>query len=176
MGEPSALFARIAMSRGAYENWLASPVKFLCDYSDWPQMNPRAASSCEEWSDTFPRPEYMSVSESLETFADCSRYFLCEYDDDLGALFIADAKRLSSMIEIAVTLASLRNISSFKDLDEPGFIYVFPVISGGDPEALLRIDRGKSTFVNANDSSPEILYFANEAEEFIESLLEDDEN
>ena len=49
---------------------------------------------------------------------------------------------------------------------------MFPALSGGDPEALLRVDRGSSRFLRACDASPEVLYFVNDAEEFIEAMLE----
>jgi hypothetical protein len=115
-----------------------------------------------------------TVKKFLESMADSSQYFCCEYDDDRGALYIADAEHKSGAIEIAETLAALRGVSSFKDEDGPGFIYVFPAASGGDPEALIEIGRGTSDFLPVGDPSPEVLYFVNEAEEFIETMLEDD--
>lgn len=174
MSEPSSIFARICMSRAACEKWLDSPIGHIRDYSDWHRMNPIAASSGDEWHEAFPPADYMSVREFLDAAADTSRYFCCEYDDDREAFFIADARHRSSMPEIAAAVAALRNAAAYKDNDEPSFLYVFPAISGGDPEALLQILRGTSGFLPVNDASPDVLYFVNEAEEFIETLLEDE--
>ncbi|MDR3332210.1 MAG: hypothetical protein LBT08_06240 [Synergistaceae bacterium] len=174
MSEPSALFAKICMSEGACRKWLASPIKYISDYDDWPMMNPTAARNHGDWTGR-PVGDFMSVQEFLDSIADESRYFCCEYDDELGAFFIADAKYRSSMAEIASGISALRGAESFKDDDEPSFIYIFPAMSGGDPEALLEVKRGRSGFLPPNDKSPEVLYFANEAEEFIEELLGDDD-
>jgi hypothetical protein len=161
------------MSEANSRKWLASPIKHVSDYEDWPQMNPITASAYDGWR-AEPHPdEFMSVYEFLDGIADYSRYFCREYDDDASAYFIADPLHRSKMLDIAVTVAALRGASDF--VDGPSFIYVFPAVSGGDPEALLEISPGKSEFRNPNDTSPEMLYFVNEAEEFIETLMEDDD-
>ena len=175
MSNASALFARIGMSRDACDRWLDSPIRFVSDYADWPLMNPVMASNYEYWRETFPQPEYMSIREFLEAIADLSRYFTCEYDDELNAFFIADAKHKSSMLEIAVCVAALRGVQDFKDDDSPSFIHVFPAASGGDPEALLKIEQGSSRFLHMGEDDPDLLYFLSEAEDFIEALLDEDE-
>ena len=175
MSHPSALFAKIGMSRAACERWLNGPICFVSDYADWPQMNPVMASNYDDWRETFPRPEYMSVREFLEAVADLSRYFTCEYDDDMRAFFIADAKHKSGMLEIATGIAALRNVENFKDDDSPSYVYIFPATSGGDPEALLKIEKGGSAFLHIGDDDPDLLYFLSEAEDFIETLLDEDE-
>lgn len=175
MSEPSSLFAKLKMSRRACDAWLNSPIRHVSDYDDWRNMNPSVASNPDDIADSRKEPDYMSVLEFLESTADYSRYFCCEYDDDDEAYFIADARHARSAAETAACLAALRGAESFKDDDEPSFIYVFPALSGGDPDALLRVSRGSSEFLNPSDSSPDVLYFVNEAEEFIESLIEDDD-
>jgi hypothetical protein len=132
------------------------------------------AGGSEETRST-PARQVKPVKKFLESMAGRSQYFCCEYDDDRATLYIADAEHKSGEIEIAGTLAALRGVASFKDEDGPGFIYVFPAISGGDPEALLKIGRGASDFLPVGDPSPDVLYFVNEAEEFIETMLEDDD-
>jgi hypothetical protein len=174
MAVPSSLFVKLSMSKKMCDKWLDAPVKFLRDYTDWPQMNPVAASFCDEWRDAPENGDFMSAREYLDAIADFSRYFCYEYDDEEGAFFIADAEHKASMAEIAATVAALRGAENFKDDDGPSFIYVFPAISGGDPEALLRIEQGSSRFLHSRDASPDVLYFVNEAEEFIETMMEDD--
>jgi hypothetical protein len=176
MSEPSSLFAKITMSRCACDKWLKSPVRHVADYSDWYGMNPFAASNPEDLRDPSVELDYMSVGEFLDGLADCSRFFCCEYDAAASAFFIADVRNKVSAAEIAVCLAALRSAEAFKDDDSPSFIYVFPALSGGDPDALLRVRRGGSEFISADDDSPDVLYFVNEAEEFIETLVEDDED
>lgn len=175
MSKPSALFARIAMTEAASERWLSSPAAFAANYDDWRQMNPAAASRYDDLAESLRVREFMSVREFLESLADRSRYFCCDYDDAEGAFFVADASCASSLADTVQILAVLRGAESFKDDDAPSFAYVFPALSGGDPEALLEIRRGSSSFRNPTDADPELLYFVNEAEEFIESLLEDDD-
>jgi hypothetical protein len=175
MSEPSSLFVKIKMSRRACNKWLESPVRHVSDYTDWHEMNPYAAANLDDLRDTRTKLDYMSVGEFLDSLADYSRYFCCEYDDDERAFFIADVHNKASATEIAICLAALRGAESFKDDDEPSFIYIFPALSGGDPDAILRIRRGGSDFLPPNDASGDLLYFVNEAEEFIEALVEDDE-
>jgi hypothetical protein len=174
MSEPSALFVRISMSEAACRRWLDSPIKFIGDYDDWQEMNPTAARDHESWLEARLRREFVSVREFFDTAANESRFFCCEYDDDLRAFFAADARHEASMAGIAASVAALRGVESFKDDDEPSFIYVFPAFSGGDPEALLRVKRGSSVFLPPNDDAPDVLCFTNEAEEFIEDLTDDD--
>jgi hypothetical protein len=176
-GGPNALFARITMSGAACGKWLESPIRHVGDYSDWHDMNPRAAASPDDLDNPGARLEYMSVGEYLETLADSSGFFCSEYDDDEGAFFIADAQMergMSGISRLSALLAAFRGAEAFKDDDEPSFVYVFPALGAGDPDALLRIRRGGSGFLPASDSSPDVLYFINEAEEFIEALTEDE--
>jgi hypothetical protein len=173
MSAQSALFVKLYMSREMYGRWMASPVKFIDDYDDWRGMNSVMASSYEGWRDEPRQNEFASVGEFLDGIADYSRYFHSEYDEAEKAVLIADAKHRSKMREIAASVAALRGASDFVDDTRPGFVYVFPALAGGDPEALLRVEGGKSYFLFPDDSSPETLYFVNEAEEFIEAMLED---
>ncbi|MDR1515796.1 MAG: hypothetical protein LBS45_08875 [Synergistaceae bacterium] len=178
MGGSSSLFARIKMSRLACDKWLSSAIRHVPDYFDWHEMNPTAAAFQHELNDPGAKLDYMSVGEYLETLADSSRFFCCEFDDDESAFFIADAQMdggLSGISRLAAFLAALRGAETFKDDDGPSFIYVFHALEGGDPDALLRIRRGESLFLRATDPSPDVLYFINEAEEFIETLAEDEE-
>ncbi|MDR2780582.1 MAG: hypothetical protein LBB28_05605 [Synergistaceae bacterium] len=175
MSVPSALFAKLFMSKAACDKWLASPIKFVRDYDDWPRMNPEMASLYPGWRDEPQCDDFMSVAEFLSNIADYSRHFRSWYDDVEGAYFVVDAKHGSRMAEIAASVAALRGAENFSDVGRAGFVYVFPAIAGGDPEVLLRIERGKSRFLFPNDSSPETLYFANEAEEFIETMLEEEQ-
>lgn len=175
VGASNALFAKITMSRRACDRWLESPIRPACDYADWHDMNPRAAALGLD--DPGAELDYMSVDEYLETLADSSGFFCCEYDDDEGAFFIADAQMdsaMSAISRLAALLAALRGAEAFKDDDGPSFIYVFPATGAGDPDALLRIRKGASGFLPVSDPSPDVLYFINEAEEFIESLAEDE--
>ena len=174
MKNAHSLYAKIPMSGKACEKWLASPIRFVSDYADWPSMNPIMASD-REWADTFPRPDFMSVHEYLDSIAETSRDYCYEYDDDLGAFFIADARNYKTMPQIASCLAALRGAADFKDDAVPGYLFVFPAISGGDPDALLEIGQGTSRFLNANTDAPDVLYFINEAEEFIEALLDEED-
>jgi hypothetical protein len=164
------------MSGRACDKWLESPIRRVADYNDWHEMNPFAAAAPDCLHDPLVAPDFMSVSEYLESKGDASRFFCCEYDDDERAFFIADGCSESSPAAMAAYLAALRGAESFKDDDEPSFIYIFPAQSGGDPDALLRINQGKSEFLGINDTSPEVLYFVSEAEEFVETLLEDDDD
>ncbi|MDL2263346.1 hypothetical protein LJC31_01695 [Synergistaceae bacterium OttesenSCG-928-I11] len=175
MKNASSLYARIAMSKKACDKWLASPIRFVSDYTDWPSMNPIMASNYHDWAETFPRPDFMSVREYLDSIADTSRDYCYEYDDDLGAFFIADGRHYTAMLQITTCIAALRSAENFKDNDAPSYIFAFPAISGGDPDALLEIGQGFSRFLNANTDAPDVLYFINEAEEFIEALLDDDD-
>ena len=175
MPVPSALFVKFHMSKEMCGKWLESPIKFIGDYGDWRKMNSVMASLYEGWRDEPRHDEFASVGEFLDGLADYSRHFRCEYDDAAGAFFIADAKHGSKMDEIAASVAALRGAEGYVDEGRPGFIYVFPAVTGGDPEVLMKVERGKSYFLFPDDSSPETLYFVNEAEEFIESLLEDSE-
>jgi hypothetical protein len=172
-GSASSFFAKIKMSRRACEKWLKSPIRHVSDYDDWHGMNPQAAAAPDDVTSS-AKLDFMSVDEFLDTLADLSGFFCCEYDDDEGAFFIADVHRKAGGLgDLAVFYAALRGAEAFKDDDEPSFIYVFPE-SGGDPDALLRIRKGASQFLNPKDASPDVLYFVNEAEEFAESLAEDD--
>ncbi len=173
MKNASSLYARISMSEKACEKWLASPIRFVCDYEDWPSMNPIMASNYREWAETFPRPDFMSVREYLDTLADTSKDYCYAYDDDLGAFFVADGRHYTTILQIATFIAATRGVADFKDDDGPSYIFAFPAISGGDPDALLEIGQGASRFLNVNTDTPDVLYFINEAEEFIEALLDD---
>jgi hypothetical protein len=170
MRKGSSLFMKIGMSEAACRRWLDSPIRCVSDYGDWSEMNPTAARIGLSADDTLPRPDYMSVREFLDELADELPGFFCEYDCDEEAFFVAAVSYRSSMADIASGIAALRGAEAFKDDGEPGFIYVFPAMSGGDPEALLRIDMGSSVFLRPDDSSPEALYFVDEAESFIEDL------
>jgi hypothetical protein len=174
-GPATSLFTKITMSRPACDRWLKSPIRHIRDYADWHDMNPRAAAAPDDLNSA-TELDFMSVGEYLETLSDLSRFFRCEYDDDEGAFFIADAHhRVEGIAGLASLVSALRGAEAFKDDDKPSFIYVFPAL-GGDPDALLRIRKGDSLFLHINDTSPDILYFVNEAEEFIESLVEDEED
>jgi hypothetical protein len=175
MAVPSALFAKLFMTKDMRDRWLASPIKFIDDYQDWREMNSVIASLYDGWRDETRRKEFASVEEFLVGIADYSRYFRSEYDEAEGIFIIADAKHRSLIGEIAASVAALRGASEFACKGRPSFIYVFPAVTGGDPEALLRLERGKSKFLFPEDSSPETLYFVSEAEEFIETLLDDEE-
>ena len=135
-------------------------------------MNPTAARECDGWAVPPNAEDFMSVREFLDNIADFSRYFESRYDDEEGAFFIADAQHKSAMCDIAASVAALRGADAFVDDPRPGFIYVFPSVSGGDPEALMMITPGESRFLPANDASPETLYFVSEAEEYVEEMLE----
>jgi hypothetical protein len=145
------------------------------DYDDWPRMNPEMASLYPGWRDEPQCDDFMSVAEFLSNIADYSRHFRSCYDDAEGAYFVADAKHSSKILEIAASVAALRGAANFSVPGRAGFVYVFPAIAGGDPEALLRVESGSSRFLSPNDSSPETLYFVNEAEEFIESMMEEEQ-
>lgn len=175
MSGPSSIYVRITMSKGACDKWLSSAIKFVSDYDDWPAMNPIVASNYNYWGDTFPRPDYMSVQEYLDTIAETSADYCYEYDDDMGAFFVADARHHSGMIQIATFIAALRGAEKFKDNDDPAYIFSFPAISGGDPDALLEIKKGSSAFLNYATDDPNVLYFIEEAEDFIEALMDDDD-
>jgi hypothetical protein len=164
------------MTEEMSRKWLASPVRYIRDYSDWPQMNPVMAAFYDAWRDEPRSPEFMSVGEFLDGTADYSRHFCAGYDAAAGAYLIADPAHKSSMLDIAAAVASLRGASDFAGGSAPGFIYVFPALSGGDPEVLLEISPGRSVFRYPHDPSPEVMYFMNEAEEYICSLLEDDDD
>jgi hypothetical protein len=176
MDGTSALFVRICMSGDACKRWLDSRITRVSDYGDWPEMNPEAAGMGISDDDTRQRRGQMTVREFLDDIADGSSGFCCEYDDGVGAFFIADARHESGAARIASTIAALRGAERFKDDDEPSFIYVFPALSGGDPDAILRVGRGSSRFLRPEDSSPDVLYFVNEAEEFIEELMSDEDD
>ncbi|MDR1966726.1 MAG: hypothetical protein LBQ36_08450 [Synergistaceae bacterium] len=175
MAVPSSLFVKLSMSEEMYGLWLASPIKFIGDYSDWPDMNPAMASRYKGWRDETRPDEYMSVMEFLDNIADYARHFCYGYDDAERAARIAYASHSPKVEDVAATVAALRGAADFIDGPSPGFIYVFPFASGGDPEALLRLERGRSEFLRPSDSSPDTLCFVNEAEEFIEAMLEDGE-
>lgn len=175
MKNAHSLYVRISMSRKACERWLASPIRFVSDYGDWPSMNPVMASD-REWAETFPRLDFMSVREYLDSIAETSRDYCYEYDDDRGAFFIANGRHYTTMPQIAACVAALRGAADFKDDDAPGYLFAFPAISGGDPDALLEIGRGASRFLNVNTDTPDVLYFINEAEEFIEALLDGEDD
>ena len=168
----SSLFVKLFMSEEARDRWLSSAIRFIRDYGDWGNMNPTAARECDGWNMAPTAEDFMSVREFLDNIADFSRYFESRYDDEEGAFFVADAQHKSAMRDIAASVAALRGASAFVDDPRPGFIYVFPAVSGGDPEALMRITRGESRFLPANDASPETLYFVSEADERVEEILE----
>jgi hypothetical protein len=166
------LFVKLFMSEEASDRWLSSAIRFIKDYGDWGEMNPTAARECDGWAAAPRAEDFMSVREFLDNIADFSRYFESRYDEEEGAFFAADARHKSAMRDIASSVAALRGASAFVDDPRPGFIYVFPAVSGGDPEALMRITRGESRFLPTNDASPETLYFVSEAEERVEEMLE----
>lgn len=175
MGQPSALFLKIPMSKTAFGKWMAAPIKHIADYDDWREMNPVMAAHFDEWGDSFYTLNFKRVSELIDAAAKRSEFFCCEYDDEEKAAFVADVEQDANPAEIAIALAALRGAEAFADGGTPGFIYVFPALSGGDPDALLEIRQGSSCFLPVGDSSPEVLYFTNEAEEFIETMLEDED-
>lgn len=175
MGQPSALFLKVPMSRGSFVMWLASKPGGVHDFDDWRDMNPTMASHFDELAPSFYEFGHKTVSELIDAAGDRSEYFCCEYDDEAASVVVADVSQDPGLPEIAVALAALRGVSDFADGNEPGFIYVYPVLSGGDPEALMRVERGSSKFLRFGDSSPEVLYFLSDAEEFIEALLEPDD-
>jgi hypothetical protein len=166
------LFVKLFMSEEARDRWLSTPIRFVSDYGDWGKMNPTAARECDGWPSAPNAEDFMSVREFLDNIADFSRYFESGYDEEEGAFFVADAEHKSAMRDIAASVAALRGADAFVDDPRPGFIYVFPAVSGGDPEALMRVTRGESRFLPPNDASPETLYFVSEAEEHIEAMLE----
>jgi hypothetical protein len=168
----SSLFVKLFMSEETLDRWLSSPVRFINDFGDWDKMNPTAARERDDWTAPPSAEEFMSVREFLENIADFSRYFESRYDGEEGAFFVADARHKSAMRDIAASVAALRGADAFVDDPRPGFIYVFPAVSGGDPEALMRITRGESRFLPPSDASPETLYFVSEAEDYVEDMLE----
>jgi hypothetical protein len=160
------------MSEEARDRWLSSAIRFINDYGDWGEMNPTAARECDGWAALPKAEDFMSVREFLDNIADFSRYFESWYDDCEGAFYVVDARHKSAMLDIAESVAALRGAEAFVDGPRPGYIYVFPAVSGGDPEALMRITPGESRFLPANDASPETLYLVSEAEERVEEMLE----
>lgn len=176
MGQPSALFLKIPMSKAAFGRWMAAGIKHVADYGDWREMNPVMAAHYDEWTESFYRFDAATVGELMDAAAERSGFFCCEYDDEEGAAFVADVAQDANPIELAIALAALRSAEDFADGEAPGFIYVYPASSGGDPEALLKFEGGRSKFLPAGNASPEALYFISEAEEFIEALLEDDDS
>ena len=168
----SSLFVKLFMSEEAGDRWLSSAIGFVRDYGDWGEMNPTAARECDAWNAPPKAEDFMSVREFLDNIADFSRYFESRYDAEEGAFFVVDARHKSAMRDIAASVAALRGAYAFVDDPRPGFIYVFPAISGGDPEALMKATRTESRFLPPNDASPETLYLVNEAEEYVEEMLE----
>lgn len=168
----SSLFVKLFMSEEARDRWFSSAIRFVSDYGDWGKMNPTAARECDGWAASPGVEDFMSVREFLDNIADFSRYFESRYDEEEGAFFVVDVQHKSAMREIAESVAALRGADAFIDDPRPGFIYVFPAVSGGDPEALMRITRGESCFLPPNDASPETLYLVSEAEDRVEEMLE----
>jgi|GEM_PF-4180857 len=175
MGHPSALFLKIPMSKSVFGRWLASPIKHVADYDDWREMNPVMAAHFDEWADSFYTLRIKTVANLMDAAAERSEYFCCEYDDEEKSAVVADVEQDANPMEIATAIAALRGAEAFADGSAPGFIYVFPAMSGGDPDALMKITQGSSNFLPTGDTSPEILYFTSEAEEFIEAMLDDEE-
>ncbi len=175
MGQPSALFLKVPMSKAAFGRWLAAPIKHIEDYGDWREMNPEMAAHFDEWADSFYRFRHKTVGDLMDAAAERSEFFCCEYDDEEKAAFVADIAQDANPTEIAIALAALRSAEAFVDADAAGYIYVYPASSGGDPEALMQIGQGTSKFLPIGDTSPDVLYFVSEAEEFIEALLEDED-
>lgn len=175
MGQPSALFLKIPMTKAAFGRWMAAPLKHIEDYGDWREMNPVMAAHFDEWTDSFYRFGHGTIGDLMDAAAERSEFFCCEYDDEENAVFVADVAQDANPIEIAIALAALRSAEAFADAGATGYIYVYPASSGGDPDALMQIERDASKFLPIGDTSPEVLYFVGEAEEFIEALLEDDD-
>lgn len=175
MGQPSALFLKIPMTKAAYGKWMAAPIKHVADYDDWREMNPVMAAHYDEWSDSFYKFSHATVGALMDAALERSEFFCCEYDAEEKAAFVADVAQDANPIEIAIALAALRSAEAFADDKGPGFIYVYPALSGGDPDALVKFEGGASKFLPIGDASPEVLYFISEAEEFIEALLEDED-
>ena len=176
MGQPSALFLKIPMTKAAYGKWMAAPIKHVVDYNDWREMNPTMAAHYDEWGDSFYKFRHETVGKLMDAAAERSEFFCSEYDDEEKAAFVADVAQDANPIEIALALAALRSAEIFADKDTAGFIYVYPALSGGDPEALMKFEGGGSKFLSLGDTSPDVLYFISEAEEFIEALLEDEDS
>lgn len=175
MSRASAIYARIHMSETACNRWLSSPIRQITDYDDWRTMNAVMASNYDDWLLSFEKLDYMSVQEFINLVGDQSRQMCYAYDEAPNALFLADVEHARTMMHLAIGFAVLRGAENFKDDDEPSFAYAFPAVSGGDPEALLRIERGHSRFLSVFDDAPDTLYFISEAEDFIEALMEDEE-
>lgn len=158
-----AIYARVAMTGGDYRRWMASKIKRADDFDDWGPLAGTPSSQSGA----------MTVEQFANTLAARSPLFCCEYDDLLGAAVVADPYMYRTTGEAARIIAALRGAADFTD--DGGYIIAWPAESGGDPDALLRITRGASQFIDPSSDEPEVLYFVNEAEEMIDALLDDDE-
>lgn len=175
MGQPSALFLKIPMSKISFAKWMKGPIKRVADYDDWREMNPVMAAHYDEWVDSFYEFNCATVGELMDAVAERSDFFCCEYDDEEQAVFAADLAQDANPVEVTIALAALRSAEAYADKGSSGFIYVYPAATGGDPEALIKIEDGRSKFLPIGDASYETLCFISEAEEFVEALLESDD-
>lgn len=123
---------------------------------------PLSPDACLEW--------LSSVDAYLDSLAEegpCSM----GYDEDESAYVIAmlQCERWQDAISV------LKDAARFVDEDRPGYICAFNATGGGDPQMLVEIARNETRTLPPMSDAPNVLYFLNEAEEVIESLLEDEE-
>lgn len=164
-----SFFARISMTEQSLGKWLKSPLPSVGSFSDWTSapMISSAADGCYH-------PSEPTVQDYLDSLSDSSELFCYEYDN--GRLYIADADGVSSPAEALRRFAAFRGAAAFVDSNESSYLYSFPRESGGDPYGLITIDSTGSKFIPHDSASPDVMYFISDAEDFIEALVEPDDD
>lgn len=158
-----SLYAKIRMSRPSCDKWLASGAKDADAFEEWGSLDAQRCTEAKE-----------SVMERFERVGDGEDLFCCDYDESERAFIIAGAELAADESTIVSLIAAIRGAAEYADAKESSFAMLFSAEGGGDPDALIEISASGSRFIDPTSDEPEVLYFINEAEEFIETMIEDE--
>lgn len=158
-----SIYAKIRMTRSACDKWLSSGAKEADAFDEWGSLNAQRHDEMNE-----------SVNDRFERVGAEEELFCFDYDESERAFIIAGAELAADESTIVSLIAAIRGAAEYADAKESSFAMLFSAEGGGDPDALIEISASGSRFIDPTSDEPEVLYFINEAEEFIETMIEDE--
>lgn len=166
--EPSGVYMQVPLSRDELNAWLASPLPQADDFHDWARMNPQWQEDWRRYFTTLPAASVGDFLAGWEAPQDSAGMAWC-HDPDAGELRLGAVFYDENFVSFATLLAALRHVAKHQRRAEPGYVYIYPFLWGGDPDALLRTRPGKSEPL-APDSAPQA--FKDAADAFLEARMD----
>lgn len=168
--EPSSVYLRCTMGPEAYHAFLASRPVAARAHGDWQawfdsrrlhgpgrveagHLRDSGATSVSELLKRWMPPGDRNAASSYDTRTKTWRFAMLLFTDNLG-----------EMIQL---LAPLRGVAPYCARNSGSFLFIYPYLWGGEPDAFLLLDQGKSRFAAGPTTAQRT-----EAERHLDGLLQ----